>query len=1101
MNLNDNKFYVYIIATMSAGKSTLINALLARKLMPSKQEACTAIITKIKNCDLEDFRAVAYDKNGNIIEEVPTLTYEVMQRLNENKEVFEIDVEGKIPFVSSKDISLVLVDTPGPNNSRDEGHKAATYRMIDQSSKTLVLYILNASQFAVNDDNALLSDVAASMSVGGKQSKDRFIFVVNKLADFRMGEDNVESTLKKVRDYLEKHGIHDPNIFPASALTALNIRTILSGVDLKSFDPDSDDDTYEAVGKIRKFNRNAGLHLETFATLTPSLQREIRETLERAKKEKDAKTEALVHSGIISIEAVIKAHVEEEILPAQNHEENPNLQPVKDYHRGDKNMIEVFIKYNPYKLETEVKINNEHVKDNSPFREIAGKEKRLQEWIENLPAMLREECNDRDYHVVFHGITPDFEDLQFIAENAKKDGFNITCEHIPATETEDKEPVIRQIFEDIQKGPFDELRQPDLISSFESASSDNFPVNVIATMSAGKSTLINALLARKLMPSKQEACTAIITKIKNCDLEDFRAVAYDKNGNIIEEVPTLTYEVMQRLNENKEVFEIDVEGKIPFVSSKDISLVLVDTPGPNNSRDEGHKAATYRMIDQSSKTLVLYILNASQFAVNDDNALLSDVAASMSVGGKQSKDRFIFVVNKLADFRMGEDNVESTLKKVRDYLEKHGIHDPNIFPASALTALNIRTILSGVDLKSFDPDSADDDTYEAVGKIRKLNRNSGLHLERYATMTPSLQREIDGTLERARSEKDSKTEALVHTGIIPIEAAIRIYVEKYARTAKIKNIVNTFRKKLESTEALEKLKKEIVSGQERSQEIQKKIDVINKKLHDGREARKFQEEVSRIDYTQDTEAMSKSIRREIQDEITNRLELSRVKVEKTQAESFCDGLARFAETLQAKFVVKLEKGISEHVQKTARAYLEAYKQKLANLIEDLKVGDIELSPLEIMEGTLDFYDFEELIRDFTEKERVQTGRHWKENEDKHWWNPFTWFDDSGWWVNDYKDVEYVMGEVLAQKFFSRLEDGFEVNIEAAKNYAVQQAKVVNDAFEKKFKELDEALQKKLNELSAYSKDQSDTEQAIRESEDRLRWLEEIRKRVDAILEI
>ena len=307
-------------------------------------------------------------------------------------------------------------------------------------------------------------------------------------------------------------------------------------------------------------------------------------------------------------------------------------------------MIEVFIKYNPYKLETEVKINNEHVKDNSPFREIAEKEKRLQEWIENLPEMLREECNDREYHVVFHGITPDFEDLQFIAENANKDGFNITCEHIPAIETEAKEPVIRQIFEDIQKGPFDELKQPDLIRAFESASSDDFPVNVIATMSAGKSTLINALLARKLMPSKQEACTATITEIKDCNLEDFRAVVYDKGGNIIEEVPNLTYEVIQRLNDSKETFEIDVEGKIPFVFSKEISLVLVDTPGPNNSRDEGHKAATYRMIDQSSKTLVLYILNASQLAINDDNTLLSDVAASMSVGGKQSKDRFIFVV-------------------------------------------------------------------------------------------------------------------------------------------------------------------------------------------------------------------------------------------------------------------------------------------------------------------------------------------------------------------------------------------------------------------------------------------------------------------------
>lgn len=40
---------------------------------------------------------------------------------------------------------------------------------------------------------------------------------------------------------------------------------------------------------------------------------------------------------------------------------------------------------------------------------------------------------------------------------------------------------------------------------------DNF--DVVATMSAGKSTLINALLRQKLMPAKQEACTATITEI------------------------------------------------------------------------------------------------------------------------------------------------------------------------------------------------------------------------------------------------------------------------------------------------------------------------------------------------------------------------------------------------------------------------------------------------------------------------------------------------------------------------------------------------------------------------------------------------------------
>lgn len=88
------------------------------------------------------------------------------------------------------------------------------------------------------------------MKVGGKQSRDRFIFVVNKLDDFKKGEDSVKAALDKVSDYLRDNGIENANIYPASALTALNIRTILAESD------DDDDDVYEAKGKVRKFNRN-----------------------------------------------------------------------------------------------------------------------------------------------------------------------------------------------------------------------------------------------------------------------------------------------------------------------------------------------------------------------------------------------------------------------------------------------------------------------------------------------------------------------------------------------------------------------------------------------------------------------------------------------------------------------------------------------------------------------------------------------------------------------------------------------------------------------------------------------------------------------------
>ena len=44
-----------------------------------------------------------------------------------------------------------------------------------------------------------------------------------------------------------------------------------------------------------------------------------------------------------------------------------------------------------------------------------------------------------------------------------------------------------------------------------------FPMVVMATMSSGKSTLINALLGRQILPSRNEACTAKMYSILDDD--------------------------------------------------------------------------------------------------------------------------------------------------------------------------------------------------------------------------------------------------------------------------------------------------------------------------------------------------------------------------------------------------------------------------------------------------------------------------------------------------------------------------------------------------------------------------------------------------------
>lgn len=754
-------------------------------------------------------------------------------------------------------------------------------------------------------------------------------------------------------------------------------------------------------------------------------------------------------------------------------------------------MREIFIKYNPYRLETSITIDGVAPKQNS---RLNFGDRRLQEWIEELPEILFEECSSRDFKIKFHGTVLDYEDVESMAREAKKNGLNIELEHIPAKEVSDKEAAIDEIFNKIQAGPFDELKQPDVVKAFNMAKSSDFEVNVVATMSAGKSTLINALLRQKLMPAKQEACTATITEIKDNDADHFMAKVYDTSGNLIQTYPELSFETMDSLNSNPEVSKIHVEGNIPFVTSKDVSLVLVDTPGPNNSRDPEHKAATYRMLSESSKTVVLYILNATQLAVNDDYNLLSHVADSMKVGGKQSRERFIFVVNKLDDFKKGEDSIEAAITKVRDYLRDNGIENANIYPASALTALNIRTILAESD------DDDDDEVYEAKGKVRKFIRNPEMYFETLAPLTPSVRGEIETRLANARSNHDTYEEALIHCGIVPIEMAIKMYVQKYAKTAKIKNIVDTFSKRLESAKSFETTKQEITENQDEQKEILANIEVIKKKLASGEDAKRFKSRIEQINYDSEISKMANDVIVVAQEKITEQLSPSDTKISKREAEELCRQFARFADNLQAEVQVKLEELIGNRVHKSATDLLEEYRKKISELAQDVNIGTVSIDPFELMAGDIST-DVSSLINNLTETEHVKVDEVWVENTSKKWYKPWTWFQEKGHWKDIYEDKEYVDRTKLAQRFFAPIQEQLYENRDNAIEYAKAQTEKIKQDFSKKFVELDTVLKKKLQELEDCANDNKNVERRIRESQAKLKWLEEIQIKTKAILDI
>ena len=765
-------------------------------------------------------------------------------------------------------------------------------------------------------------------------------------------------------------------------------------------------------------------------------------------------------------------------------------------------MKKIFIKYNPYSLETKFTIDGKSLPTNSKINErINQSDVRLQEWIEDLPQLLIDECNDKKFDIQFHGTILDYEDVKEVfecASNEKKLEVEIE-DRIPAKETSEKESLIEDVFKEIQNGPIDELRDKKIINAFNNAKNSEFEICVVATMSAGKSTLINSMLGDKMMPSSQEACTAIITRIKDVDSNvNWHAKVFGKDNELLESVESLTYEEMDRFNRDSKVSLIQAEGNIPFVTSEETSLVLIDTPGPNNSRNKEHEKVQSSFLGKSSKALVLYIMEGT-YGNNDDDELLRKVAESMKSGGKQSKDRFLFVINKVDDRKLREDGkTEDMLLRNKDYLQKHGVKNPNLYPAAALPALNIRLMQSHNDILD------EDSIAETELKVRKLNKNVDFHLEKYSSLPLSLRRKIDYDLEIAKNNGDEFTQALIHTGIVSVEAAIRQYVEKYAKTAKIKNIVDTFKGKLEAVSYEQEMKKEIAKNEEECEKITAQISSIESQIKDGKNAQVFKNEVSKA---------LKKVKKEIEEkinqnvgefqkeilEIINTYGNDDIPVEKIP--SILSRVSKMVKSIEANFKVALEGSINTGLISTSKYLLEEYKTKLSSLTKDIDLKNLSgvfIDPLKLMSGSVPSID--SLNIDVVEEEK-EVGEEWIENTNKKWYKPWTWFDESGHYITKYETVNYVLGSELAQEMLAPIEDTLTQNGESALKHALYQSQRIAEKYEKEFVRLDDVLTKKLRELKQITSDKTNKEKLINDAQGKLNWLDNIKKRVDSILEI
>lgn len=758
----------------------------------------------------------------------------------------------------------------------------------------------------------------------------------------------------------------------------------------------------------------------------------------------------------------------------------------------------ISFKYNPYMVESWIAIDGKQVEP--PNRLYDLKNERIQVWLEQLLPILLELCNDSSFHIDFYGLRPDYEDLYGTVRDycAEHPDIEVCLNFTGARESEDRLSELQRLFEEMQREcPFEDLKTKQIRDNFYSAVSSEFEVSVIATMSSGKSTLINALLGRELMPSKNEACTATIAKIKDRnDGQGFSAEYRDKENQVLGAYTDLTLADMEAMNADPRTAFIDIEGNIPNIDSSGMRLVLVDTPGPNNSRTEEHKNHTYRVIKEKTKPMVLYVLNATQLQTNDDYTLLATVAEAMKVGGKQSKDRFIFAVNKIDQFDPDKESVQDALRHVREYLRKFDIENPNIFPTSAETAKVIRMFQNSAPLTK--------GQNKTLLNCSTFAEEPQLHLSEQASLSKNNLQRVRTAAAAARQAGDHYGEILWYTGIPAVEMAINEYLKKYAYTAKIKTAVDTFKKKVEEKDMHARMLSSIQNNEASRNEIHQRLAKIKGILDEGQEAQKFRSRIEDLDMMKAAKKRIRKVRAKISKELNSSGQ--RGAMTTLEVQQLMMKLNNTVMHLQSDVKTELENIINDVIVENAGSIMREYTEHIHELIQSGVVEDQQYGPAGDGVGVdfleMDIPDAQEIINSYKYEETYDTGEsEWVENTNKKWYKPWTWFQESGHYETIYANREMVDYDTVENEYLAPVIGSFNENLESAQNTAQEEAEKFKRFFLKQLDGLQDALRKKVEENEKLTQDQSSIDALIEEEKEKVRWLEGFMQKLDRILEI
>lgn len=288
--LNCAQYKIAVVANMSAGKTSLINAFFGKEVLPTYNKATSDCVIyihsrlpdgekKAKISFSQDLKKEGVELSGfdeNFVRDLKQYAQKDSQEMNAAyKDVDYIELYH--PFYNiradqeSVAYNVVLIDTPGPNNTDEYSQKHKDQTRAALAEANMVLFVFSYAELDANlatDEQRLWKPILEKLE---KDEDFCVYFVLNKI-DFAI-DDNIRDidknidnfyevkkerwleheseAIEKLKNKLKEVGVKNPSIFPVSSKYQL-----LKRLDKMNEDDEDDLDSFQKKHFKRVFGEN-----------------------------------------------------------------------------------------------------------------------------------------------------------------------------------------------------------------------------------------------------------------------------------------------------------------------------------------------------------------------------------------------------------------------------------------------------------------------------------------------------------------------------------------------------------------------------------------------------------------------------------------------------------------------------------------------------------------------------------------------------------------------------------------------------------------------------------------------------------------------------